>query len=347
MTSRERVLRAIDHQPTDRMPADYHAHQQVTDRLVEHLGLRDGEELLQFFQIDMRRVGCSYYLPDAAPDADGYVRNMWGLRVHPGKADGDPLKVICPFDEDTHVDTVFAHRWPSAEALDYRGIAEQCAAYHDDYVTYGSPWCPFFHDIGWLIGQENYFVWMHTRPELVEAITDCIVSFEVEVTRRYLDASRGKLDIAFFGNDFGTQRGLVISPELYQRFLRQPLKRFFDLAHDYGCKVMQHSCGSVDAIIPWLIEDGVDILNPIQMRAAGMELPTLARQFGGSIAFHGGVDTQHTLPFGTPEEVRAQVRSYRTLTRDAGGYILCSSQDLIEDIPEENILAMYEEELRG
>ena len=109
---------------------------------------------------------------------------------------------------------------------------------------------------------------------------------------------------------------------------------------------MQHSCGSVCDIIPWLIEDGVDILNPIQMRAEGMDLPSLARQFGGTITFHGGVDTQHTLPFGTPDDVREQVRSYRALTRDTGGYLLCSSQDLIEDISDENILAMYEEALR-
>ena len=346
MTSRERVLRAIAHQPTDRMPADYHALQPVTDRLVQHLGLQNSEELLQFFQIDMRRVGFSYYLPNSAPDDEGYVRDMWGMRVHPGKADGDAAKVRYPFDEETTVDAVYAHPWPSADVLDYRGIAEGCAAVHDDYITYGSPWCPFFHEIGWLIGQENYLMWMHTRPDLVDAITDCIVSFEVAVTRRFLDACDGKLDIAFFGNDFGTQRGLFISPGLFQRFLRQPLKRFYDLAHDYGCKVMQHSCGSVGDIIPWLIEDGVDLLNPIQMRAAGMELPALAQQFGGKITFHGGVDTQHTLPFGAPDDVRAQVRSYRALTRETGGYILCSSQDLIDDISEENILAMYEEELR-
>lgn len=341
MTPRERVFRAIAHQPTDRMPADYHGLPHVTDRLVEHLGLPDGEALLQMLQIDMRRVWFSYYLPDMAPDAEGYVRNFWGVRYHPDRANNVP-----PFHEDSTVEEVYAHPWPSADALDYRTITEQSAHFHADYVTYGSPWCPFFHEIGWLIGQENYLIWMHTRPELVDAITDCIVSFEIEVTRRFLAACHGKLDIAFFGNDFGTQRGLFISPFLFQRFLRHPLKRFYDLAHEYECKVMQHSCGSVCDIIPWLVEDGVDILNPIQMRAYGMDLPSLARQYRDTLTFHGGVDTQHTLPFGTPDDVREQVRSYRALTRDIGGYILCSSQDLIEDIPEENILAMYEEELR-
>jgi len=341
MTSRERVLRAIAHLPTDRMPADYHALPPVTERLVAHLGLPDMEALLQALHIDMRRVWFSYYQPDFSPDAEGYVRNFWGVCYHPEHG-----HVVLPFNEESSVDDVYTHPWPHADVLDYAGVTAACAQYHDEYATYGSPWCPFFHEVAGLIGQENYFVWMHTRPDLVEAITERIVTFELDVTRRYFEACRGKLDIAFFGNDFGTQRGLFISPALYQRFLRQPLKRFFDLAHDFGCKVMQHSCGSVCDILPWLIEDGVDIINPIQIRAAGMALPALVRDYGGKIAFHGGVDTQHTLPFGMPDEVRAQVREYRALTRETGGYILCSSQDFIEDIPIENILAMYDEALR-
>ena len=106
---------------------------------------------------------------------------------------------------------------------------------------------------------------------------------------------------------------------------------------------MKHSCGAVRAIIPALIEDGVDILDPIQVGAAGMDLPGLVRDFGGRLAFRGGVDTQNPLPFGTVADVRAQVRSYLDLTREKGGYILCGSQEFIADIPLDNILAMYDE----
>jgi len=178
---------------------------------------------------------------------------------------------------------------------------------------------------------------------VLTAIIDGFVSYEVEVTRRFLEACAGQLDIAYFGNDFGTQRGLFISPEHYQRFMRGPLKGFYDVCRDYGCKVMQHSCGSVRAIIPWLLEDGLDILDPVQVRAAGMNLSGLYRDFGDRLCFHGGVDTQGTLPFGSPEEVRAEVRSYLDLARDRGGYVLTGSQDLIADIPDDNILAMYDE----
>ncbi|MEW6751266.1 MAG: uroporphyrinogen decarboxylase family protein [Candidatus Latescibacterota bacterium] len=347
ISSRERVLAALAHQPTDRAPANYSAHQEVTDRLMGRLGVRDDEELLQALQVDLRRVRFSYHQPDTGPDEEGYLRNMWGLRHHPGKDAADPAKLVPPFDEDTTVDEVHAHAWPSPDAVDYSAIGPRSAPRHDRYVTFGSPWCPFFHEVGWLIGQETYFVWMHTRPEVVAAITQCIVDYEVEVTRRYLAACAGKLDIAYFGNDFGTQRGLFISPALWQRFLRRPLKRFFDVAHDYGCRVMQHSCGSVRAILPDYLEDGVDILDPVQIRAAGMGLDGLVRDFGSRLCFHGGVDTQQTLPFGTPAQVRAMVRAHRALTRARGGYIMTGSQDLITDIPDDNILAMYEENAAG
>ena len=345
MTSRERVLLALAHRRTDRAPANYSAHQEVTDRLLARLGLRDHEELLRFLGVDLRRVSLDYTVPNTGPDADGYVRNMWGLCTNPSKPDGDPTKVSCPFTDNTTVDDVYAHTWPSPDAIDYSGIHAQCERYARDYATFGAPWSPFFHEVGWLIGQETFFIWMHTKPDVVTAIVDCVVSFEVEVTRRFLDACAGKLDIAYFGNDFGSQRSLVISPEQWQRFMRQPLERFYDIAHDYGCKVMQHSCGAVRDIIPWLIEAGVDILDPVQVRAAGMDFASLVCDFGNRICFHGGVDTQRTLPFGSPQDVRAQVRSYLDLTRERGGYILTGSQDFIADIPDDNILAMYDENL--
>ena len=253
---------------------------------------------------------------------------------------------IAPFGEDSTVDDVHAHPWPDPTALDYSQIRAQCARYHGEYAVYGGPWSPFFHEVGWLIGQEEYFVWMTTKPDVVQAITDHLVDYEVEATRRFLEEAAGVFDILYIGNDFGTQRGLFISPAAWERFIRPPLKRFLDVAHEYGCRVMQHSCGAVRAIIPALIADGVDILDPIQVAADGMDLPGLARDFGASLCLHGGADTQRTLPFGTVADVRAEVRGYLNATRGKCGYMLCGSQQFIEDIPLENILAMYEENCR-
>ena len=346
MTSRERVLLAIAHKKTDRAPANYGAHKDVTERLIQRLGLKDYEELLQALNVDMRRIGINYNQPDTGPDADGYLRTMWGVRKrkeNPG--DGRP-NWIPPFNEQTTVEDVHNHCWPDPAALDYSGVRPQCEKYHGRYATFGAPWSPFFHEVGWLVGQENFYVWMGTKPKVVKAIIGHVVDYEVEVTRRFLEAADGMVDIAYFGNDFGTQRGLFISPRMWEEFIRAPLKRYFDAAHDYGCKVMKHSCGAVRDIIPALIEDGVDVLDPIQVRAAGMDLAGLVKDFGDRLAFHGGVDTQGTLPFGTTDDVRAQVRSYIELTRERGGYILCGSQEFIADIPLDNILAMYDENMR-
>jgi uroporphyrinogen decarboxylase len=348
MTSRERVLLAVDHQGTDRAPADYGAHRDVTDRLIERLGVADEEELSQALHIDMRRIWFDYGQPETGPDADGYMRSMWGTkrRHAPAEAGGTP-DVILPFDEDVTVDDVCAHEWPDAARLDYSQVRSRCEKHHGEYATFGSPWSPFFHEVGWLIGQEDFYVWMTTKPDVVEAIIDRMVDYEVEATRRFLEAADGMIDITYFGNDFGTQRCLFISPEMWQRFIRKPLKRFFDVSHEYGCKVMKHSCGAIRDIIPWLIEDGVDILDPIQVSAVGMDLPGLVRDFGDRLSFHGGVDTQRTLPFGSVADVRREARSYLDLTRPRGGYILCGSQEFIEDIPLDNILAMYDENVRS
>jgi uroporphyrinogen decarboxylase len=134
---------------------------------------------------------------------------------------------------------------------------------------------------------------------------------------------------------------------MWQEFIRRPLKLYFDVSHEYGYKVMKHSCGAVRDIIPFLIEDGVDILDPIQVAATGMDLAGLVRDFGADLCFHGGVDTQRTLPFGSPADVRAEVRTYVDMTREHGGYILCGSQEFIEDIPLDNILAICEENQRS
>ena len=347
MTSRERVLLAVDHKKTDRAPADYGAHQDVTNRLIERLGVGSFEALLQALRVDMRRVGINYGQPDTGPDASGYMRTMWGARHRAADPrDGRP-NYISPFDEDTTVDDVHAHKWPDADALDYSQVYPQCVRYHDEYATYGAPWSPFFHEVGWLIGQENFFIWMTSKPDVMKAIISHFVDYEIEVTRRFFEAAAGKLDIAYFGNDFGAQRGLFISPRMWEEFMRAPLKRYFDLSHEFGCKVMKHSCGAIRDIIPSLIADGVDILDPIQVTAAGMAFPALVADFGDRLCLHGGVDTQRTLPFGSTADVRREVRSYLDPTRDRGGYILCGSQEFIEDIPLDNILAMYDENARG
>ncbi|MBI2441235.1 MAG: hypothetical protein HYV35_07690 [Lentisphaerae bacterium] len=352
MTSRERVLAAINHQPTDRLPADYSAHTEVTEALKARLSLATYEQLLQALHIDLRHIPAPYTYPPSEPDEAGYRRNMWGTRYRGDRValadhrddehSTESPSLISPFTEEATVADVHAHPWPDPAQLDYATVRAQCEQFGGQYALVGAPWSPFFHEAGWLIGQEKFYIWLTTKPDVVQAIIAHIVDFEVEATRLFLEAAGGLIDIAYFGNDFGTQRGLFISPQMWQQFFQQPLKRFYDLAHSFGCKVMQHSCGAVRALIPWFIEAGVDILDPIQVAADGMALPDLYRDFGSRLAFHGGADTQTILPFGTVADVRELIQQYRELTRAQGGYILAGSQEYMRDIPLDNILAIYE-----
>jgi uroporphyrinogen decarboxylase len=316
--------------------------------LIARLGLDDEEELRRYLNTDMRRVGGYGIGRQEAdgPDERGYFRNMWGVLSRPADEDGHGTETVYPFDDDSTVDDVHSHDWPDPSAVEFNVEKEQCEAYAEEFAVFGSPWGPFFHEAWWTVGQENFYVWMYTKPDVLQAVIDHIVDYEVEVTRRFLEAMDGMIDFTYFGNDFGAQRGLLLSPRMFEQFLRAPVKRYYDVSHEMGCRVMQHSCGSIRQIIPMLIDDGVDVIDPVQTYAAGMALGGLVSDFGQHVSFHGGVDTQTVLPFGTIEDVRGQVRSYVELTRDSGGYVLASSQEFMEDVPLDNILAMYDENAR-
>ena len=346
MTSRERVCQALDHKKTDRMPADFRATDSVTGKIIRYMGVVDEEELLQALGVDLRRILFDHNLPDAGPDADGYMRNMWGVKYPQDDPNRGIFKAVYPFCRSTTVDDVNNHPWPDPADLDFTDVAPRCKEYHESYVVYGSPWCPFFHEVGWIVGQENFFIWMETKPDVLDVIIRHIVAYELEATRLFLTAACGHIDITYFGNDFGTQRSLFISPAHYERFIRKPLKRFVELSHEFNCRVMKHSCGAVRPLLPRFIDDGIDILDPVQTAAAGMALDGLVGDFGDRICFHGGMDTQTLLPFGSTGDVRDTVRAFRGLTRDCGGYILAGSQKYIDDIPAENLTALYEENQR-
>ena len=348
LSPKERVLYTLSKKKVDRVPVNFCAVPGVVNNLLSELGFDTRDQLLEYFEVDMRRIGAYSWgtFESSESDLEGYRTNMWGVKIKEEKAEEGKSRIIGPFDDSTAVEDVHAHNWPDIKNLDFTEVYELCDQYYDKYVTYGSPWAPFFHDVGDMFGQENFLVFMHTKHEVVHAAIEHIVEFQLEATERFLEAANGKLDIAYFGNDFGTQRGLFISPEMWNMFIRKHLKGFYDLAHDFGCKVMQHSCGAIRDIIPALIEDGVDILDPVQVEADNMDLAGLLKEFSDKLIFHGGISTQGVLPFGTASEVKEEVGKAVSLAGQSGSYILSSSQELEHDVPLQNIVAMFDTELR-
>lgn len=233
--------------------------------------------------------------------------------------------------------------WPDPDFLDFADVLAQLRQAGDFYRA-GGFWCPFFHEVAGFFGMENYFIKMHTHPEVVHAVTRHVVDFYVEANTRLFSQTQGLLDAFFFGNDFGTQLDLLISPAAFDTFIFPYFRQLTECGHRHGLQVILHSCGAVRRVIPKLIELGVDALHPLQARAAHMDAAGLAAEFGGRIAFVGGIDTQHLLIHATPAQVREEVRRVKSLLGPCL-VVSPSHEAVLPNVPPANIAAMAEEAL--
>ncbi len=346
MNSKQRVLKAIDHQEPDRVPLDYGAWREVSERLCQYLGLDPAcewshfqdfpEALMQRLHVDLRVVRARYIGPPPQLLPDGSVIDMWG--IHQSR---ENYPVGHPLAHASTVAEIEAYPFPDPEALDYEHYREQCERF-EDYAVCGGDWSPFFTMALEIMGTEEFLVALRLMPDVAHALLTRIADYYYETSRRMFEAARGKLDIFFMGDDYGTQRGPFVSRRDFQIFIAPHLKRLYGLARSYGLRVLHHSCGSVRAFLPDLIDLGMDALDPIQVRAADMDIVALKRDFGGRVTFHGSIDTQRTLPMGTVEDVRKEVLDRLRTIAPGGGFILSGSQDYIDDIPVENIIAIYD-----
>ena len=214
---------------------------------------------------------------------------------------------------------------------------------YKEYAIISGPWAPLFCLSIVMRGFEQTLIDMVEEPEITKAIVTKAVDFYHGVAERMFEIGKGKIDIFYNGDDFCSQTGPIISVDMFREFFKPGMKKLYNLAKDYGIKVMQHSCGAITKIIPEFLEIGVDIIDPIQVRATGMNMKLLKDTYGRRSSFHGAIDQQYLLPFGSEEEVRKGVREAIRILGADGGYILCSSHDLVQNIPTQNIIAMYEE----
>ncbi|MFH0919259.1 MAG: uroporphyrinogen decarboxylase family protein [Fibrobacterota bacterium] len=178
------------------------------------------------------------------------------------------------------------------------------------------------------------------NPEAVDALFGKIHGLMKGFVEAGLKAAKGKIEIIRVGSDLGTQKGLLLSPEMCRQFFFPRIREMADLAHKYQAKLFFHSCGAVSELIPQFIEAGADILGPVQP-VAGMEAERLKKDFGKHLTFHSGVDTQQLMRTGTPAQVKKEVERVTRVFGENGGYILCPSNNFMSGTPLENILAFY------
>ena len=367
MSHRERVVRALNHQESDRVPLDLGATRstslvvQAYERLNRHLGSREeprifskwlniahpSQAMLQRFDIDTRSVGQGG--PDGWRDIvfpDGSYQDEWGVvRSRPaGCLYYDLTK--SPFAGEASVADLDRHPWPDPhDPGRCRGLKEEARRLRQetDYAIALNMPGGVVTQAQFLRGFEDWFADLIADPTFYHALLERITDLWIEMAKDELDAAGDCADFCFFGDDVAFQDGPMMSMELYRKMVKPYHARVFSyIKSRSSAKILYHTCGSVAHLIPDLIELGVDALNPVQVSAKGMDTKTLKREFGKDICFWGAIDTQRVLPFGSPADVTAEAKRRIEDLGSSGGYVLCAVHNIQADVSPENICAMYD-----
>ena len=339
MTPRERVLMALRHEAPDRAPRDFWAEPPTMNRLFAHLGHSDEERLLRELGVDLRHLNVE---PPAREISRGVWQTIGGERFTYRQTPWGPMRedLKGPLGDAQSLAELEAFSWPSPDRLDHSALPQLYSSHEEYALVYG------FADI-WqrpalVRGWEEMFLDMAQRAEWAHFLCRQFTDFYLEDYTRAAEATGGRIDLYLVISDLGSQSGPLISLSMFREFVAPYLKEMIDRIHSLRGLVLFHSCGAIAPFIPDLIELGVDVLDPIQPTSQEMAPEVLQADFGGQIAFHGGIDMQELLPRGTPEQVRAEARRYCETLGEGGGYILSPAHLFQPDVPPENVLAVYE-----
>ncbi len=344
MTPRERVRAALAHVQPDFTPADYFATPEIHRALLDHFHAADDDTLRDRLGTDLRYLDPPCTGPPLPRYDDGSTVNVWGVRRRPVPneygAYAEPVGF--PYAGWTRVDEAERFPWPSPDWYDYDAVPAICRRYPDLAIAAGGFWVQdFINSVAMGRGVEQVLVDIATGDPVFEFIMEKRHRFYLRQIERVLEAARGRIDLVLCGDDFGSQRGPLISPATFDRLFAARKKEFFDMVHAYGAKVTHHCCGSSRALIPRFVACGMDALQTIQPRAAGMDPYQLKAEFAGRIALHGAVDVQGWLQRSTPEAIAREVNRLMDEVGRGGGYILSPSHHLQPDTPLENVLTVY------
>lgn len=344
----ERVTSAIAHRRPDRLPIDYDATPEFHAKLKKHLGIDEDELLLRKLGVDIRRVSPRWSGPDdmmGAPGATAAGKDFLGVEWKPVANEFATYNEIAfhPLAHATTVKEIEEYQWPDVDWFDYSHIKEDIEKFNrlERYAimyfaggAFESPW--------YMRGMERFLMDLVECPDIAEAISRRVTDFYMKRAMRVIEASDGMIDIVSSGGDIGTQRGMMLAPDLWRRHIKPYSTELIRTFKDMGFATYYHSCGGIIPVIEDLIEMGLDILDPIQPKAAGMDAENLKSRFGERLVLHGGIDEQELLPYATCDEVSREVERLMGILGDDGGYIVCPAHAIQPDTPVENIVALYE-----
>ena len=374
LSSKERVLAAINHEQPDRIPLvigvsnatgiKMRTYQQIKqiagihapDRYIydwPELGTAEiDEQTMQRLHSDVRGVldlePESVLRANRERDPHSDYVDSWGSgQTELGPDDWFPS--VHPMPNATTLEEIEAYPgWPDmsdpTRIAHVRAQAKRLAE-ENEYAILATPWLLFPFERAYAMqGMETFLLNMALHPDFAQALMQRIALHCKQLMGPFLDELGENVDIIKIGDDLGTQSSLMISPKMYRQILKPIHADFINFIKSRTkAKILFHSDGDVVPLIDDFIEMGVDILNPIQTSAGTMsDLPALKKRFGKNIAFCGGIDSHRILPFGTVADVRAEVRRVMQILGHGGGYMLGAVHTIMNDVPAENVLAMVD-----
>ena len=340
MTSRERWLAVLNHKSPDRVPMDWWGTDEIRDKLLGHLELSTEEELFAALHIDRPLfVEPRYVGPRRETDEDAYGIRYAYMNYGTGKYREVAHSPLAAFESVQEIEANY--HWPEPEWWDCSVVAEQVKGHDERPVQFDM--ANMYAIYTRARGIEQAFIDFAVNHDIVLYCMEKMIKIHSEVARKVFEQIPGRIDVAMLANDMGSQEDLLFSPETARILFIPGLRQLAKLARDAGVTVMLHSDGAIRKAIPDLIDAGIQLLNPVQWRCKGMDRAGLKKDFGDKLMFHGGVDNQHTLVRGTPDEVREEVRYNIDVLGAGGGYILAPCHRLQAVSPPENIIAMYNE----
>jgi uroporphyrinogen decarboxylase len=366
MTPKERWLAVLHREKPDRVPMDYWSTPEASARLIRHLGLSRKQEktlvkelslpahdntlkpstafaalreALMRLHVDfLITVDPRYVGPRLSKDTDVFGCKYRAIQYGTGEYSEVTNHPLAAFQSVEEIEEHY--HWPNPDWWDYSDLPWQIQGW-DNYAIRGGGSEPFLI-YKYLRGDEQAMMDLALNPEIVEYCLSKLFELAYQNTLRIYEAIPGKVNVTYVAEDMGGQDNLMFSKTHIRRFLLPGMKRVIDLAHQAGAIVFHHNDGNCRPILPDMIGLGIDVLNPIQWRSKGMEREGLKRDFGNQIVFHGGVDNQYTLPFGSTTEVRQEVADNLSILGEGGGYILAPCHNIQPVSPPENVVAMYQ-----
>lgn len=245
------------------------------------------------------------------------------------------------FEDYTDPIDVDKFNWPDpAKYLDREESARRVKNIPEDYARMGIMWSAHFQDACSAFGMEHALMTMLMNPEMFKVVIDRITEFYLKANEIFYESTKGHLDVVLIGNDFGSQTGLMLDPELIRQVVLPGTKLIIEQAQSYGLKVMHHSCGSIFPILDDIMQVGADIIHPLQAKAKDMSVENIHAHFAGKSAFCGGIDAQYLLVEGSPDEVTQRVNEVMDVFT-TGLIISPSHEAVLPDIPPANVEAMF------